>query len=206
MKQIILLALFSLLLSSCLQAPSGEAYTAATFTEKGIHAIIEIPAGTNAKVEFDVEEKRFAVDQEYGRDRIINFLPYPGNYGFIPGTLMDKERGGDGDALDILVIAPSVETGTLVEVRPIGALMLRDREEIDTKIIAVPLDSALNVIAADDYQTFVVKYHAAHQIIQNWFLNYKGPGEMELLGWRDEQYAMREIQKWTLHQPQRLKQ
>ena len=77
-----------------------------------LQMIVEIPAGTNQKIEFDYNDGTFKVDQIDGKDRVIDFLPYPGNYGFIPNTLMDKERGGDGDALDILVIGESVATGT----------------------------------------------------------------------------------------------
>ena len=48
-------------------------------------------------------------------DRIVNFLPYPANYGFIPSTFMDKKKGGDGDALDILLISEHMVTGTVVD-------------------------------------------------------------------------------------------
>jgi len=34
-------------------------------------------------------------------------------------------------------------------------------------------------------------------IVQEWFLNYKGVGKMKLLGWKDEQYALSEIRKWS---------
>ncbi len=197
MKKICFILAIGLLLGACRQDSSTEIQAVGTFTDGGIRAVIEIPAGTNAKIEFNKETGAFEPDQQDGKNRIIDFLPYPGNYGFIPDTHMDTAQGGDGDALDILVIAPSMKTGTIVEVHPIAALMLLDGGEIDTKIIAVPLDSAQCVIAARDYRSFVVKYHAAHQIIQNWFLNYKGVGQMELIGWKDERYAMAEIKKWA---------
>ena len=78
-----------------------------TYTEQGINVVVEIPAGTNHKIEFDKKNKKFVVDQKNGKDRIIDFLPYPGNYGFIPSTYMDPAVGGDGDALDVLVIGES---------------------------------------------------------------------------------------------------
>ncbi|OAV44984.1 inorganic diphosphatase [Lewinella sp. 4G2] len=161
-----------------------------------LNVIVEIPAGTNHKIEFR-NDSGFTNDTVAGGDpRVINFLPYPGNYGFVPSTLMDKERGGDGDPLDVLVLSESVPTGALIAVQPIGALLLRDRGEIDTKIIAVPRDSSLRVFTVDNYLDFALKQDAARQIIETWFLNYKGPNKTELLRWEDETYAWREVRKW----------
>lgn len=167
-------------------------------TEKGINVVVEIPAGTNHKIEYQKDKKRFENDKIDGKTRIIQFLPYPGNYGFIPSTLMDEERGGDGDALDILVIGESQPTGTVQEVIPIGVLLLKDKGEIDSKIVAVPTNANQQVIAATDFKTFLIEYDAAKRIIEDWFLNYKGYGVMELIGWRDEAYAMEEVRKWMV--------
>ncbi|MEL6924914.1 MAG: inorganic diphosphatase [Bacteroidota bacterium] len=191
-----------LLLSWAACRESGkELSTLPAVTEGGINAVIEIPAGTNHKIEYDYSTRRFAVDQEAGKDRVINFLPYPANYGFIPSTLMDEARGGDGDALDVIVIAESLKTGTNIKVQPIAALLLEDAGELDTKIIAVPVDSVKNTIQVKTFSDFTVRYNAAQQILQQWFLNYKGPGQMQLIGWRNERYAMAEIEKWRVEQP-----
>ena len=163
----------------------------------GVNMVVEIPAGTNHKIEYQKDRKVFENDLENGQDRIIQFLPYPGNYGFIPSTYMDPNQGGDGDALDILLIAEHLETGEVAEVRPIAALRLNDRGEIDTKIIAVPMDKTQNYIQAENFVEFMLEYDSAKRIIEEWFLNYKGLGTTELLGWEDEQFAMREIEKWT---------
>ena len=40
---------------------------------------------------------RWRKDYKDGKERIIQFLPYPGNYGFIPETL-----AGDGDPIDVI--------------------------------------------------------------------------------------------------------
>lgn len=180
---------------SCKNEVNPTALPALT-QEGAVVALIEIPAGTNRKIEYDYAEKRFQVDVIDGKDRVINFLPYPGNYGFIPSTHMDEDQGGDGDALDILVISESVATGDTIAVIPIGALMLNDGGEIDTKIIAVPADPAKRVMDVTDFETFSVKYSMAKNIIENWFLNYKGLGKTELIGWRNGSFALKEIEKW----------
>lgn len=168
-----------------------------TFGETGVQAIIEIPAGTNTKIEYDYATQSFKPDQVDGKDRVIDFLPYPGNYGFIPGTLMKESEGGDGDALDVLVIASQMSTGTAIEVIPIAALDLRDGGEVDTKIIAVPVDSSLRIIQATNFEDFLIEYNMAQTIIKDWFLNYKGLGKVDLVGWKDEKQAMSLIKQWT---------
>ena len=62
----------------------------------GFNAIIEVPAGTNRKLEIQ-PDGQFVAELMNGVPRVVNFLPYPGNYGFIPSTLMDEARGGDGE-------------------------------------------------------------------------------------------------------------
>ncbi|MCX8209781.1 MAG: inorganic diphosphatase [Lewinella sp.] len=175
-----------------------EPYAVSSMDGDALNVIIEIPAGTNHKIEYKAETG-FSNDTLLGGvTRVINFLPYPGNYGFVPNTLMDKDRGGDGDPLDVLVICESVPSGTRLAVKPIGALLLRDRGEIDTKIIAVPTDSSLRVFSPENFMELALEQDAARSIIEAWFLNYKGPKQTELIRWEDETYAWREVRKWRL--------
>lgn len=178
-----------------LDQPS-DPYAVASQVGDALNVIIEIPAGTNHKIEYQPETGFSNDTLTGGMTRIINFLPYPGNYGFVPNTMMDKDEGGDGDPLDVLVISETVPTGTLLAVKPIAALLLRDRGEIDTKIIAVPADSTLRVFDVDNFLAFALEHDAARNIVETWFLNYKGPRKTELIRWEDESYAWREVRKW----------
>lgn len=63
----------------------------------------------------------FLCNLRNGVPRWTTFLPYPANYGFIPGTRMNKEEGGDGDAVDVFVLCGAVPSGTVMEVEPIGS-------------------------------------------------------------------------------------
>jgi inorganic pyrophosphatase len=166
-------------------------------TANGINVVVEIPAGTNHKIEYNKEQKKFINDQKEGKDRIIKFLPYPGNYGYIPSTLMDKARGGDGDAVDVILLSESLPTGTVVEALPIAALELLDEGEADTKIVAIPIDSSLQIIPASDFITFSINYDGAKHIIENWFLYYDGLGTNKFKAWKDEKYAMKLIKSWS---------
>ncbi|GJM36476.1 MAG: hypothetical protein DHS20C18_54770 [Saprospiraceae bacterium] len=184
---------------SCQQISTPDYSKVPAKTASGINVVVEIPAGTNHKIEYHSESKQFLVDSIDGQVRIIDFLPYPGNYGFIPSTLMDEKRGGDGDALDVLIIGESVPTGTVVEAIPIATLRLLDRGEVDTKIIAVPADPSKQIIKSADFQSFLIEYDAAKRIIENWFLHYKGWQVIEFLGWEDEKHAWQVIEKWNLN-------
>lgn len=94
-----------------------------------VRLIVEIPKGTANKYEYDKELHVFKLDRV-----LYSPMHYPGDYGFIPGTL-----AGDNDPMDVLALtnAPTF-TGCLYEVRPVGVLNLRDRNETDQKILAVP--------------------------------------------------------------------
>ena len=193
-----LFALIIIALSSCKLEKTVNPLSLPAFGEKGVNVVIEIPAGSNHKIEVNKSNGKFENDQIGGKDRIVNFLPYPGNYGFIPSTLMNASAGGDGDALDVLVISESLPIGTVLEVIPIATLMMVDGGEIDTKIIAVPVDSTKRIIQATDFEHFLIDYNMAQNIIQDLFLNYKGLGIVEMKGWFDEKYAMEEIRKWEI--------
>ena len=160
--------------------------------------VVEIPAGTNVKLEYDIETNTFPVDKKNGKDRVIEFLPYPGNYGFIPSTIMDMSRGGDGDAVDILLLSEHLPTGTIIEVLPIGVLVLEDSGEKDSKIIAVPIDESLRIMRTHSYESFHSEFFEAKQLIQSWFLGYKEGSVIKFISWEDEKAAKIEIEKWSI--------
>jgi inorganic pyrophosphatase len=97
---------------------------------KIINVIVEIPTNTGNKYEYDEELDLIKLD------RVLHSpMHYPVDYGFIPET-----RSSDGDHLDIMVLTNSpVFTGCLLEVRPVGALIMSDENGLDEKILAVPL-------------------------------------------------------------------
>jgi inorganic pyrophosphatase len=170
-----------------------------TFAPSGhLHAVVEIPAGTNRKYEIDKETGQIRPDIRDGRQRMIDFLGYPVNYGFVPSTKMDFERGGDGDPLDVLTLAESLPSGTVIEVVPIGLLLLKDGGEWDNKVLAIPADPALRIIRATNWREFQMEYSAARHIIEQFFLNYDGPGVMTPCGWADEVAAVEEVKKWQI--------
>ncbi len=183
-------------IGSCAEKKKDDIENLPAISGDKINIVVEIPAGTNHKIEYKYDQHEFLNDTLRGKIRMIDFLPYPGNYGFIPGTFMDPKRGGDGDALDVLLLSESLPTGTVVTAQPIGTLLLRDRGEIDTKIIAIPADVAQRIISADNFVDFLLYYDPAKRIIEQWFANYKGPEAVEIIRWEDDTYAWREVRRW----------
>lgn len=98
---------------------------------KKMNAVIEVPENGRVKYEIDKETGLMKVD------RILHTpLAYPANYGYFPSTL-----GDDGDPLDCVVVCNApLRPGALIEVRPIGVLLMEDQAGGDEKIICVPTD------------------------------------------------------------------
>jgi inorganic pyrophosphatase len=170
-----------------------------SFSANGLlQAVIEIPAGTNTKFEYNKTALEFQPDLRDGRPRRVDFMSYPVNYGFVPSTKMDKERGGDGDPLDVLLLAEHLPTGTVVEIIPIGLLLLKDLGELDHKVLAIPVNPEMRIIQAHNWESFQQKYSAIRHIIELFFMYYDGLGTMTIMGWSDENAAISEVKKWQL--------
>lgn len=173
--------------------------TLPSFSAKGLlQGVIEIPAGTNTKYEYNKQLLQFEPDIRDGVPRRVNFMSYPLNYGFIPSTKMEKARGGDGDPLDVLVLAEHLPTGTVIELEPIGLLLLKDLGELDNKVLAIPADPTKRIIQASNWMEFQRDYSAIRHIIELFFLYYDGLGTMTIMGWADEKAALEEVKKWQL--------
>lgn len=149
-----------------------------------VNVVIEIPTGTTAK--WEVEKSTGNLKWEFvdKKPRTVKYLGYPGNYGMIPRTLLPKELGGDGDPLDVIVLGPAVERGSVLKTKIIGMLKLLDRGEQDDKLIAVVEGSPFFEI--NNLQELESNFKGTSTIIEIFFANYKGPGKMEPLGWANE--------------------
>ena len=162
---------------------------AAMNSDSTVNMIIEIPAGTTAKYEMDKSTSRLKIDSIDGKPRFINYLGYPVNYGMIPNTLLPKNKGGDGDPLDVLLLGPALERASLHKIRVVGVLKLEDNNEQDDKLIGVPVDSNwYDIKSIDDLDKF---YPGSKLIIKTFFENYKGKDQIKMKGWGDKAEAIR---------------
>jgi inorganic pyrophosphatase len=170
----------------------------AALAEDGlVHVVVEIPAGTNAK--WEVSESGASIDREHqdGEPRVVQYLPYPGNYGMVPRTLVPRDAGGDGDPLDVILLGPALDRGAVVRARPIGLLRLVDSGERDDKVLAVQLSGPLSEVT--DLGSLDRRYAGAAAIIETWFTNYKGPGRLESRGIGGAEEAIAAIREASQH-------
>lgn len=95
-----------------------------------IHAVIEIPAYSRVKYEYDKDIGAIFVDR-----MSFSSVNFPANYGFVPQTLSE-----DGDPADIFVITENqIAPGSVIKCRLLGALVTEDESGLDEKYVAVPL-------------------------------------------------------------------
>lgn len=138
-----------------------------------VNMVVEIPKGSSNKYEFDFDLGVFKLDRV-----LYSPLYYPYDYGYIPGTL-----AGDGDPLDVLVVGSHPTfVGCLVEVKPLGALLMHDEKGEDWKVLAVQIsDPRFN-------QRRNLEDLSPHTMreIEHFFEVYKQleHKETEVVGWR----------------------
>ncbi|XWK87281.1 MAG: inorganic diphosphatase [Phormidium sp.] len=144
-----------------------------------INVLIEIPAGSKNKYEFDKDMQAFALDRV-----LYSSVQYPYDYGFVPNTLAD-----DGDPLDGMVIMDQPTfPGCVIAARPIGMLEMVDGGDRDEKILCVPDKDPryANVKSLKDIQQ-----HRLDEIAE-FFQSYKNleKKEVKILGWQDVDKVM----------------
>ena len=157
-----------------------------------LRVVVEIPAGEHRKIEFNKQTELFEVD------RIINYLPYPVNYGFIPGTYSDPETGGDGDPIDVMILSRQLNTGHELTVIPVATLRLTDRGEQDYKVLAVPADVALQSIHCTTWRCILDEFPLIPELLETWFTSYKGAGITTSEGWAGTEVTLTLIREAEL--------
>jgi inorganic pyrophosphatase len=151
---------------------------------EAVRMIVEIPKNSGNKYEYDGKLGVFRLDRP-----LYSPMHYPGDYGFIPGTLAE-----DGDPLDVLTLVeePSF-TGCLIEVRPVGLLDMVDQDQPDQKILAVPVRSPLYK------EVTVIDHVTRHTLreIEHFFTIYKEleHKRTEMRGWKGACAAFDTVRK-----------
>lgn len=143
-----------------------------------VRMVVEIPKNSPNKYEYDRQLGVFRLDRP-----LYSPMHYPGDYGFIPGTVAE-----DGDPMDVLALCDEPTfTGCLVEVRPIGVLDMSDEHGVDQKIIAVP---ATNPRFEEMRSVEQVRPHVRREI-EHFFSIYKEleGKRTELRGWGGPEQA-----------------
>ena len=165
-------------------ADFNKVLTPGDYKKGELNVVIEIPTGSNHKIEWDREHACFMLD----RVEPMAFAK-PCNYGFIPQTIDE-----DGDELDVLMITDQpLTTGIWMKAKILGVMKFVDGGEVDDKIICVPEDDRNN---GDKYQTLEdlpaqtlkqIEFHFNH------YKDLKKPGTTEVKAFEDVKSAKKVI-------------
>lgn len=148
-----------------------------------VYAVIEIPAGSRNKYEYDPDLHVFRLDRV-----LYSAVHYPTAYGFIPSTLYD-----DGDPLDTMVIVSQpLHIGVVVESRPVGLLRMKDDKGADDKILSV----AVHDEHYRDVRNVDQLPHHLLTEIEHFFTTYKHleGKDVRSFGWEPAEFARAAIQ------------
>ncbi|MGC9968524.1 MAG: inorganic diphosphatase [Minisyncoccia bacterium] len=98
-------------------------------TPEEFNVLVEISTGSSNKYEYDEALQAIKLDYVFH-----DGFHFPFNYGLIPHT-----RAEDNDPLDAIVLSSyPIQPNTVVMVKPLGILRLKDRGEQDNKLVTVP--------------------------------------------------------------------
>lgn len=157
-----------------------------------VNVVIEIPAGSSNKIEWNRDLATFQLDRVEPA-----IFAKPTNYGFIPQTLDE-----DGDELDVLAITTDpLSTGIFLEAKVIGVMKFNDDGEVDDKIVVVPADdrntgNAINSLADLPKQIISqIEFHFNH------YKDLKKAGTTTVTSWGDAEEAKavihEAIERWN---------
>ena len=157
-----------------------------------INVVVEIPAGSNNKIEWDREKAAFMLDRVEP-----TIFSKPTNYGFIPQTLDE-----DGDELDVLLVTDEpLPTGIFLEAKIIGIMIFEDDGEVDDKIIAVPADDRSTGDSIKSYTDLPkqkidqITHHFTH------YKDLKKPNSTIVKRWGDideaKEIVKKSIERWN---------
>lgn len=173
-------------------ADFNQVLTPGDYQNGTVNTVVEIPEGSNLKVEWDRKNAVFMLDRVEPQ-----IFAKPCNYGFIPQTLDE-----DGDELDTLIVCDTpLTTGIWLEAKILGVMKFEDDGEVDDKVVVRPADDRQ---VGDWLNTLDDLGEAWKKCVEHHFNHYKDlkkPGSTKVLGWGDAEEAKaiiaKSIERWN---------
>ena len=156
-----------------------------------VHAVVETPRGSAAKLKFDAKLKAFTLAKP-----LLVGLTYPYDWGFVPST-----KAEDGDPLDALIIHDAgTYPGLVLTCRPIGVLEIaqisKKTRERNDRIFLLPtksdFESDLQDVRdfTDRMKDELQKFFEATDALDD--------KRLDFWGWRGPKAALKLIKKQAL--------
>jgi len=153
-----------------------------------VHAVVETPRGSRAKLEFDPKLGAFTLAKP-----LLAGLTYPYDWGFIPST--------KADPLDVLIIHEAATyPGLVLTCKPIGVLEVlqssKGKTERNDRVFVVPDRSPFE----GDLQDIRRLPRRAVEELEKFFeaTNALESKTLKFLGWRGPAKAIKTIKKASL--------
>lgn len=173
-------------------ADFNKVLTPGDYQNGELNVVIEIPMGSNHKIEWDRERACFMLDRVEP-----SAFAKPCNYGFIPQTIDE-----DGDELDVLMITDQpLTTGIWMKAKILGVMKFVDSDEVDDKVICVPADDRNNGDAYESLEDLPkqlikqIEFHFSH------YKDLKKPGSTKVEGFFGVEEAQKviadSIERWN---------
>ena len=169
----------SLLLSSC---RSRLNYPVSGDEGRSFSSIVEVSAGSNSYHVYNHETNRLEKQEED-----FEFLPPPMNIGSMLGESQER--------LKVLILSESIRRGEKVKVIPLGTILLREDDDLQKYVVSIPAKKEDQTIKASSFIDLSLQYPGLKGTIEYWLNHYKGIGKTEVLEWKDEDYAINELDK-----------
>lgn len=167
-----------------------------TFTENGhLRVVIERPAGTNHQVTYDPSAQSFYPPPEDSAAAKFDFLPYPGNYGFVPSTRPDTQRDRP---LSTLLLAESMPTAFSIEAKPLALVRLICPQGDRYCLLTIPAAPARRLMPDSTLNQLKQNHPAALQILELWLKHHQPADSVQSIQWQDEQQALQQVRAWAV--------
>ncbi|NVO85306.1 inorganic diphosphatase [Hymenobacter terrestris] len=185
------LSIFCLLLAGC--GPQYADIPTFSADRKLLQLVVETPAGTNHEQRYNPTTNAFEPLRLAGLAAVVEFLPAPGNLGFIPGT--SSPDAAKGQPLPALLLAESQPTGTVLEVLPVALLTLDMDGLLRPVVVAVPARPSQRILPqATDWASLQRTHPSVRPFLDLWFRN--SASNTRIVGWKDEKAASQLIRQW----------
>ena len=150
-------------------------------------AIVEVSAGTSGAFAYNPDKRRMEKDTSH-RDNQISFLASPVNIGLI-------HKGIKGQPQRTLILSDAINRGDQIGIVPIGALLISEHDKTIPYIISIPSDPDKRIITADSFISLSIDYPGIKSILEQWMSYHKGIDALEVIGWKNEDYALSVLSK-----------
>lgn len=115
------------------------------------------------------------------------------NYLGLPANLAEP-LNSDTTATHYLVLAPPLPAGRDLYVDPIGVLRLNKNSRELNIVLSMPIDTTLQTIRISNMDDFGTIHNSEKWIIEQWFLNHAGLGEVTMLQWEPKEFVKNHLQ------------